>query len=917
LIRGLTCLIIIIIASALGGAILQSHQDSHSLQGPASAVSAPLDPLNVTGSPHAFNYSYSQANLYTGSSNPPLILPAPNGTSGTQFRWLSTVTRTTDGTPIPTSGFRFNITSSGIASGKQMVNWTLTIPQFNCKSCTSVQVVFDFFGNITAGTNATYALLNGTKVIDSRTFATLGEFPPAPTVSCPEIFCIPVTQYIGRNLTLSFNFGWSSSELRGMSADVGEIEVASIGDPIPSCAAPVSCHFMQQDQSNSSSIIHSANISSVNYNNTLTTQVQPGNVSRTQRWWSIEAINIYYPVGYNVTQISLNGTRVYHALPEVPLEKDHCAPSTACAESLIALNITDFTPSGAIRNSTITIISITPNSILQLTTLSGGVPTRFFTSGDQIGIKVINTPSVVNASISLQTGQLNITFPQPLSIQTSPTTTLSGGVFNFNLPSDCGFNGELCARDWNVSAVFTSGFDLGMRSGLFRIDSLQVFFTGSMGGNNALSIQGQLAYGNGTKKASGVNATLFAIDTGTPVNTPVTTNQTTISSTLLYISNITLVNGVFTQGQPLIMLFTIVNPNTSQLYNATVTIEHEWPGPQSHGMSVTFSLHPGDSLGDLPFSASGPQSYKATVLFTGTGVQVTLTNLRTSPNSETSTMTPGASPVVPNRPHAGLFNITLTSKIGNTTETPSSFMISPTYAYVASSLAPSKYLSASNLIVTDQNGGFSATISSHFLLGAKNLVVFLLARDATGIGLVNNLSSVALTDSTILLSRTDSIGTVVKDQTVTATLHLTNNSTKITQVITVNLVLQGNGMSRQVVGTKTGIIIPPGDSQTVTLTFPAPSTVGSYTLTFSSPEYGGPLTSQTLQVTILQSDLQILIPAAIGVVAAIIILGFYLVKRQPETGEKEEKTKPASSKPKTPGSRNPPSKSLTRTQDLC
>ncbi len=737
------------ISSALGGAFLQSHYDSYSLQGPVSAASVSLDPLNVTGSPGAFNYSYSQANLYTGSSNPPVILPAPNG-SGTQFRWLSTVTRTTNNTLIPMSGFRFNITSPPPPSqGKQVVNWTLTIPQFNCKTCTSVQVVFDFFGNITQGTNATYTLLNGTKVIASETFKTLGEFPPAATVPCPEIRCIPVTQYVGYNLTLSFNFGWSASALRGMSADVGEIEVASLGDRIPSCVS--SCHFMQQDPSNSSSIIHTAKLSSVSYNNTLTTHVQPGNVSRTRLWWSIEAINIYYSVGYNITQIKLDNTQVYHALPDVPLEKDHCAPGTACAESLIALNITDFTASGATNNSTITIISTTPNSILQLTTVSGGVPTRFFTSGDQIGIKVLNSPSVVNASISQQTGQLNITFPQPLSIQTSPTTTLSGGIFNFNLPSDCGFNGELCASDWNVSAVFTSGLDLGMKSSLFRIDSLQVSFTGSRGGNNALSVQGQLAYGNGTKKASGVNATLFAIDRGTPVNTPITTNQATISSTLLYISNVTLVNGVFTQGQPLILLFTVINPDASQLYNATVTIEHEWPGPQSHNMSVTFSLHPGDPLGDLPFSPSGPQTYTATVLFTATGVQVTLTNLRTSPNSQTSTMTPGTSPVVPNRPHAGLFNITLTSKIGNIMETPSSFIISPTYAYVAASLAPSRYLSASNLIVTDQNGDFSTTISSHFLLGAKNLVVFLLARDATGIGLVNNLSSIALTDSTILL----------------------------------------------------------------------------------------------------------------------------------------------------------------------
>jgi hypothetical protein len=71
------------------------------------------------------------------------------------------------------------------------------------------------------------------------------------------------------------------------------------------------------------------------------------------------------------------------------------------------------------------------------------------------------------------------------------------------------------------------------------------------------------------------------------------------------------------------------------------------------------------------------------------------------------------------------------------------------------------------------------------------------------------------------------------------------------------------------------------------------------------------LASQTLQVTILQNNLQILIPAAIGIVAAIIILGIYMVKRQPETTEVEEKTKPAGSKAKTPGSGKPPAKSLT------
>jgi hypothetical protein len=901
------------IGSILGGAIVESGHHNYSPLDHVSAATGSPDPLNVTGSPHAFNYSYSQANLYTNSSKP--RISTPSNATGTQFRWLSTVTRTTNNTLIPGSGFRFNITSSNLAPGRQTVNWTLTIPQFNCQNCTSVQVLFDFFGNITPGTNATYTLLNNTGAAipgDSSTFFTPGGFPTVGTGGCSQIFCIPVTRFIGYNLTLSFIFAWKNgTSTKGMSADVGEIEVASIGNVLPSCVAPASCHFMAQDLSNTSSINHSANLSSVSYNNTLTTILQPGSISKTKLWWSIEAISFYYPVGYNVTLIKVNITQVYPLNPEVPLEKDHCAPNTACTESLIALNITDFTLLGAMHKSTMTIMSTTPNSIRQLTTQSAGVPTRFFTSGDQIGVNVLNRPSVVNASTSQQTGQLNITFPQPLAIQPSQTTTLSGGVFNFILPPDCGSNGGLCTRTWNVTAIFSSGFDLGARSGSFGINSLQVSFTSSTGSNNALSVQGQLTYGNGTK-APGVNATLFAIDRGTPVNRPVTSSQTSFSSSRLYISNVTLVNGVFAQSQSLIMLFTIVNPNPTKAYNATVTIEHDWPGPQGHNMTVPVFLGLGDGLGDIAFVSSTSRAYEAAITFTGTGVQVIVTSLSTgNPSPKPLIMTSGTSAVVPNRPHAGLFNITITSKIGNTTQTPSNSILSPQYAYVASSLVPSKYLLGSSVIKTDSNGGFSATISSSLLLGAKSLTVILLARDATGVGLVNNLSNIGFTDSTILVSTTDSIGTVVKDQTVTATLHLANNSTKITQVITVNLVLQGNGMSPQTVGTKTGVTIPPGDSQKVTLTFPAPSTVGSYALTFSSPEYGGPLTSQTLQVTILQSNLQILIPAAIGVVAAIIILGFYLVRRQPETEEPEQKTKPTSSKPKTPGSRNPPSKSLT------
>jgi len=870
-------------------------------------VTSAQDP---NGALTAFNYTYSQANLYTNASAKPLQeFPSSNFT-GTSLTWLSTVNKTLNNSPIQNTGFRFSLTKENLTQGRAVANWTLTVPQFNCGGCTGVSVDFNFFGNLTKGTNATYAIYprsppNST-VIGSHSYTTPGTFPNGVTLGCPQNVCVDVTKYRGYNVTLSFSFGWTfSNQSLGMFAEAGEIVVASIGNFIPSTS-----NVMQQDPSNSSSVIHTTSLSGIKYNNTLTTYVQPGNVSTPRLWWQIEAISVYYPVGYTIKQVSLNGTKIFPSPPEVPFETDHCVPGTGCSQSLIALNITDF--SRTLTNSNITIISNTPNSIIQLKTLSGGVPTQFFTSGDTIGIKVVNKPSIVNASTTLQTGTLTITFPPALSIQTTSISTSAGGIFNFTLPSTCGSSSQLCATSWSFSAVFTSPYDLGNATSSFRIDLLQVKSFTSTGGNNALSVQGTLEYGNGTA-AQGVNATLFAIDRGTPINTPIS-NFAGTHSTRLYISNVTLVNGVFTEGQSLIMLFTIVNPNATQGYNATVTIEHEWPGPQRHNMTVPVFLGLGDNLGDFAFTNATARTYEVQITFTGMGVRAVVTSVFTNNHTNALLMTQGISPVVPNRTHAGLFNITITSMINNKIQASPNSILSPTYAYVTSSLAPSRYLYGSPAFQTKSDGSFSATISSDSLLGATNLTVFVLARDASGIVVVNNLPSSGFVDSTTLLSNADPLGAVAKGEMATATLHLKSNANQpngVIEVITVNLIIEGNGLSAQKVGMQTGVTIAPGATQTVTISFTAPSSTGLYTLTFSSPEYGGALASQTLQVTILQSNLQILIPAAIGIVAAIIILGIYMIKKQPEAVEVGEKTKPAGSKPKASGSGNPPSKSLT------
>src|SRR3989442_9209427 len=358
-------------------------------------------------------------------------------------------------------------------------------------------------------------------------------------------------------------------------------------------------------------------------------------------------------------------------------------------------------------------------------------------------------------------------------------------------------------------------------------------------------------------------------------------------------------NGVFTQGQSLIIAFPLINPaSATQTANAKVTIEHEWPGSQPHGVNVTFPVGLKDGLGALPFNLPFSQSYAPAFTLTANGTMVKVTSLNTG-NSETLWMSRGTSPVVSTRAHAGLFKVTVVSKAG-----ASAPLESPPYAYVygLSFASPSKYLAYSSTFTTDPTtGSFSLSINSNSILGAAKLTVFALGRDSSGLVIENNQNS-AFSDSTVLQTSMDPIGQVAEGQSVTTTLHLKSNATKITGIFTIDLNLQGSAKTAE----QTGIRIAPGASQDVTFSFKAPSSPGQYAISFSSPQYSGPLASQTLQVTILQGNLQILIPAAIGIVAAIIILRIYLVKRQPETAEREEKTKPAGSKPKAPGPGNRP-----------
>src|SRR5438034_1978846 len=246
LIRGLTCLILIMMASVLGGPILQSFQHNGLSDGRLSPNPVIEDPLAGPGATSAFNYTYGTADIYTQDT----AIPTPSSPLfGTQLQWFSTINSTSTGSPIPGTAFNFT-TSPAAAAGRQEVNWTLTIPRTNCSSC-SVYVQFTLFGNLTKGTSENFTLTLTSNNTLVPTTICLGN----PQGSCvflgdqasPVLVCgtttipllcptsnpvqVDATRWVGYKLRLALRFGWNATGAQ-MKASVGEVRVASIDNTV-------------------------------------------------------------------------------------------------------------------------------------------------------------------------------------------------------------------------------------------------------------------------------------------------------------------------------------------------------------------------------------------------------------------------------------------------------------------------------------------------------------------------------------------------------------------------------------------------------------------------------------------------------------------------------------------------------------
>ncbi len=918
MIRGSLCLILIVFSLFLatsGNTQLDSNNHSARLSPALGSVSHVSDPVN--GTLYAFNATYAQFDLYTNktaalsygtfANNTRPIPGAPSG----NLTWFSNIVNTQTGMPVNGTGFKFISNATGIS---QSINWTrINIPK-GVGGNTYLRL--DWNGTLPKGTSARYQLYNASSITPFLNVTKTG--PPYPLtvsggpplnktggipLSCGVADeCFDVTKYMGFNITLAFIFN-SNSTGKGIRFQVSNVEVASVATPFQSVS-----HFMISNPSNSTEVIHNADLP-LTYNANVTyhrPNTSNGNLTHT---WGQMVVTFYMPASYRPISIRLNGTI---PLPlTYPISQGPCAASFCTNSQFIALNMT--------LSKTTTSMAVVQarsiNAIKGLVPTILGVPTAHFVPGDSIAVRMTSSPGV-NVSASQE---ISLVDPNGLVSPSPAPASNKGGTYLYN------FTVPLSAKPglWLVNGTFTSGYDFGFASQSFNVEEIQpvanTFGTnGGIGSNNGLNVTGTLVYRSTNQPAQNVNTTIFAVDSGASPE-PVTSQG--LKSTGLYIGNITLANGVFTVSQPLTMLFSVVNPTQpAQRFNATVTIEHEWYASQTHGVSTTFNL----TLGDQPFTISSSAVYRADITISQTGIQLQVRSV-TSPASPaiTLTMSTGSSPVTSTRQHFGRFKVTVTSTNQFTRTTSTAPPVeSPTYAFTLDSdlipnrlLASSATVSTSCQVVSKPCGSFSVSIVSDRLLGAKNLVLFALGRDANGItmfgtNIQKNQKTSFFNDSTLLFPSADIPSDVATKQSVTITLNLKSNSTTIPQTLIVNLDLSGSG----IVNSQTVTVLP-GTTKAVSFTFPSPSNAGSYLLTFSSPDYlsGVPLLVKTLQVSILSSNLQILIPALIGLVVALVILGYYALKRGSRVTEEEEEEKPRpSGKPQKPQPRQQPTKSLTR-----
>jgi hypothetical protein len=842
----------------------------------------------------AFNASRAQFDLYTQLN--------ATSTPGTPVSWFGgNFTNPQNGTPILGTTFDVMIPSGAPPTNDNVTfNKDLIVPKGNFSSATYLR--FTWLGTSGNHTKASYYVYNDTSKapIFSDTKSNMNftgggtTFTSgSPPVGCGlKDNCFDVTRYMGFNLTLVFAFNTTATG-KGLSVRVSNVAIASAdGSPINSYS-----HTMRLDLTDPTrmTVNHNANLTTTYFANV--TYPRPNGSGHLNHTWSQMILSYYYPNSYTSVKIVQNGTTIFPTTPPAsPIFEGNCPTFFFCRDShLVSLSM-----SAGIKRAGINISANSVNLSADVKTTLGGVPTAYWGPGDFLQLEVNLRQGVNVTGLNIVSGN-NTGFVRVTQSFANVKEGISFENFTTPIPQDTSLLGL-----WAVNSTFINGYDYGFNSTTFTLQQLGVTGFTYSGSNQRLNAGGTLTYTPNSGPASNVNGYVFAIDSGSGA-APIS-NSTVTPGTGMYVSNVTLLNGVFTSGSQLIMAFTLINPTGTGL-KANLTIDHEFVSNTLHGSSTTIAVPSGAGT----FTLQPDYVYRLNATFTPSGIRIVITGTSTGSggNSISATLPPGNPPVTSLRQHSGLFKITVTSKPASPSVTSpcipscSNSLESPAYAYVLVNPPLPGRLLASGSFTSTATGAFSTVIISGKILGVTKLTFLSLGRGPNGLAITVQAKSTQ--ESTLLQSSIDPFPTATENQPMTIILHLTSNSTIIDMDITISLNIEGRG----VVQTQSGILLLHGSTKDVSFSFNAPPSVGVYTLTFFSPDYGAPLITGTLQVSVLQSSLQVLIPAIIGLAAAIVILLFFLFRKKPQAvAEPTGKDKLAGGKAKpNPGSSS--SKSLT------
>jgi len=634
-------------------------------------------------------------------------------------------------------------------------------------------------------------------------------------------------------------------------------------------------------------VLHTANVTSINFNRTVTTAFpSPPGGSKDFNWTSFQ-VTLYYPTPYtSFTATNATG-------PALPSGTTGFCVALDCKvfnATFVSMSFTQLK-----GNLQLTMTAQTTNTLRSISTVIGSLLQTHWQPSESIGVKLNDTLAIQ------QSGTVSITQIHSSGKTIGPTqtqNTFGSGVFPVTASASP-------LGNWNLNATFTSLYDYGSNSTSIFIEHLKLAqgFTYS-GDNSKITATGTIdSESLGIAPSASASVAVFGISTLTSGNY---SRSFAPASTGLYIHNITFVNGAFTSGRPLIMYLGIDNPSSTVMVG-NVTISHEFISDQPHGVNATFSL---DKPIDTPFQQKS-RIYEVDVTFSNGLMNLRVTTLRTGAQT-TASSSAGSPPLFDTRQQFGLFNMTVTSQPQSGGQRTSNSQESQPFAYLFTNslIAQGGRVLAAKIGTADIQGAFTLTTDPAPIPQARRLALIVLARDANGITLGNQDPTGA--SDTLVLCGPSTSGTcqpslegpteATQGQSLTMTLKVRNNSTKLVMNLNITLqVFSGSTLLSQttpITGT-----MQPGASHDFPFTFTAPSNLGVYTISFFSPQYGSPIVVTTLSVVLIPTTLQIAIPVIIGVAVAAGLIVFFRV-RKPAVIETSEKTKPTAQKT-GPKPRNP------------